>query len=102
MTNPGIHLALGSLTGGISVAFGEGRCQRDWVYLYDITMVSLDAVAASISIIPHPGLQPLPAYQFATCELGYPIERCIYLTPLYTCWSWGVEQASWGAIKSLF
>lgn len=100
--NPGITVELGSLTAGIGVAFGEGMCQMDWVWLYDITMVLLARTYATIAIIPHPGALPEPAYQFATCELGYPIEACGNWPPLYLCPTWGVEQSNWGAIKSLF
>jgi hypothetical protein len=104
--NPGITVELGSLPGGMSVAFGEGQCQMDWVWLYQLTMMQLGppALPVKIAIIPHPGTLPVPAYQFATCELGYPIEPCIYLTPLYICQDGtvGVQQTNWGAIKSLF
>jgi hypothetical protein len=92
---------------GISVAFGEGMCQMDWVWLYQLTMMSLSATPATIEIIPHPGVLPAPAYQFASCAAGYPIEPCVNLTPLYICWSpdpgpLGVRESDWGAIKSLF
>jgi len=102
--NPLIAVELGSLAAGISVALAEGACQLDWVYLYQLTMMSLAAVPAQIKIIAHPGTLPTPAYQFATCELGYPIEPCINLTPLYICQEggYGVEETNWGAIKSLF
>ena len=84
---------------GISIAFNE--CQVDWVWLYQLTMMSLATIPAKIEIIPHPLAL---AYQFATCELGYPIEPCINLTPLYICQEggYGVEETNWGAIKSLF
>jgi hypothetical protein len=105
--NPLITVELGSLPGGMSVAFGEGSCQMDWVWLYQLSMMqlALPTAPAKIEIIPHPGTLPVPAYQFATCELGYPIEPCINLTPLYVCMEpspLGVEQTNWGAIKSLF
>jgi hypothetical protein len=106
--NPNITVELGTLQTGISVAFGEGMCNMDWVYLYQLTCVLLSPtpVTTKIDIIPHPTTQP-PAYQFASCELGYPIEPCIYLTPLYICWTpdpgpLGVQETNWGAIKSLF
>jgi hypothetical protein len=103
--NPAITVELGTLPNGISVAFGEGQCQMDWVYLYQLTCVLLSPtpVTTKIDIIPHPTTQP-PAYQFATCELGYPIEPCTYLTPLYICQegALGVQETNWGAIKSLF
>jgi len=100
--NPGIAVEFGSLTTGSSVAFAEGLCQRDWVWLYDITMVLLARSYSRIEIIPHPGTLPIPTYQFATCQLGYPIVPCRYLTPLHICPTWDVEETSWGAIKGLF
>jgi hypothetical protein len=99
--NPGITIELGSLAAGIQLAFSETACQRDWVYLYDITMILLNVAYSQIRIVPHPDVLPIPAYQFATCQLGYPIERCIYLTPLVICPTHSVEESSWGAIKSL-
>ena len=101
--NPNITVALGTLAGGISVAFGEGLCQTDWTWTHNLVMLSLAAVPTKIEIIKHPTTQP-PAYQFASCLAGYPIEPCIYLTPLYLCQTGplGVEETNWGAIKSLF
>ncbi|MCX5752105.1 MAG: hypothetical protein NTW97_00505 [Candidatus Krumholzibacteria bacterium] len=109
--NPGTagRLCCGSLVEGISVAFGEGLCQMDWVWLFQLSMMQLGSpeVPAKIEIVPSPGVWPLPAYQFASCEPGNPIEPCINLTPLYICWTpnpgpLGVRETSWGAIKSLF
>lgn len=100
--NPGIAIELGSLAAGISVAFAEGMCQTDWVWLYDITMILLNRTYSTMGIIPHPQTLPYPAYPAATCELGYPIEPLLYLTPLYICPTYGVERSDWGAIKSLF
>jgi hypothetical protein len=100
--HPNITVALGALSTGISVSFGEAWCQTDWVWTHHLTMMSLAVVQTWIAIIPHPRVLPVPAYHVATCELGYPIERLSYLTPLYLCQSWGVEESSWGAIKSLF
>ena len=106
--NPNITVELGTLQTGISIAFGETTCQMDWAWLYQLTCVVLSPtpVQTKIDIIPHPGTLPVPAYQFATCELGYPIEPCIYLTPLYLCYvpdgPLGVQETNWGAIKSLF
>jgi hypothetical protein len=106
--NPGITVELGSLAAGISVAFGEGLCQTDWVWLYQLTMMQLGppVLAAKIDIILHPGTLPFPSMQFASCLPGYPIEPFTYLVPLYICWppdySVGVQETNWGAIKSLF
>jgi hypothetical protein len=102
--NPGITVELGSLAAGISVAFGEGLCQTDWVYIYQLSLMTFGATPQKVDIIPHPGTLPLPAIQFASCLLGYPIEPCTYLTPLYLCQAGplGVQETNWGAIKSLF
>jgi hypothetical protein len=103
--NPAITVELGARATGISVAFGEGSCNRDWVWLYQLTYLPLAVAPVKVEIIPHPGTLPLPAYQFANCLPGYPIEPCLYLTPLYVCFNpspLGVEQTNWGAIKSLF
>jgi hypothetical protein len=104
--NPGITVELGALATGMSVAFGEGQCQMDWVWVYQLQMMQLGppALPVQVKIIPHPGTLPAPAYQFATCELGYPIEACRNLTPLYICSDGplGVQETNWGAIKSLF
>jgi len=83
--HPNITVALGTLAGGMSLAFGEGMCNMDWVWTHRVTMIqlALPAVLAKIDIIPHPGTLPVPAYQAATCELGYPIEPLIYITALY-------------------
>lgn len=105
--NPSISVALGSLAAGISVAFAEGQCQRDWAWTHQLTCMFLGGAQLKIDIIPHPGTLPVPAYQFASCLPGYPIEPIIYLTPLYLCFTpdpgpLGVEETNWGAIKSLF
>jgi hypothetical protein len=84
--------------------FGERLCLQDWTYTHILTLLSLGTAPSKIEIIPHPGLPPAPTYQFINC-CYYPIEPCIYLTPLYVCWTpnpLGVEQTNWGAIKNLF
>jgi hypothetical protein len=102
---PSITQEIGSLDGGIIIAFRD--CQADWVWTHHFTCMSLAAgVPAQIRIVPHPGSRP-PTYQFANCWLGYPIEPCIILCPLYICYQYpegplGIEQTNWGAIKSLF
>ena len=102
--NPLITVALGSLPAGISVAFGETSCQRDWVWTHNLVLMSLAAIPTKIDIIAHPNTLPVPTFQFANCTPGYPIEPCKNLTPLYLCQDGplGVEQTNWGAIKSLF
>ncbi len=105
--NTTVALCCGYLPTGVSIAFGEGMCQMDWVWLYQLSMMSLAATPAKIEILPSPNAWPVPAHNFASCALGYPIETCINLTPLYICWTpdpgpLGVRETSWGAIKSLF
>ncbi|MCX5752104.1 MAG: hypothetical protein NTW97_00500 [Candidatus Krumholzibacteria bacterium] len=105
---PDITMEIGSPDGGISIAFGEGNCRSDWLWTHNFTCMSLAAgLPAQIRIVPHPGVQPMPAYQFASCGPGYPIEPCIILCPLYICYPYpegplGIEQTNWGSIKSLF
>ena len=100
--NPSITAELGTLQNGISVAFG--LCQMDWLWIYDLGIVILSPtpITQKIDIVPHPGTLPLPAIQFANCQLV--LEPFIYLTPLYLCQDGplGVEETNWGAIKSLF
>jgi len=100
--NPLITITIGRLPEGIAIAFSEGMCQMDWIWTHQFSLMLLDRIAADIEIIPHPGIKPNPAYQFASCALSYPTEPCIYLMPLRICYSIGVEQISWGAIKSLY
>ncbi len=102
--NAGITVELGSLANGISVAFGEGMCQMDWTWLYNLTLMALATVPAVVEITPHPGTLPEPAYQVANCLPGYPIEPVVKLTSLYFYQSCviGTEETNWGAIKSMF
>jgi hypothetical protein len=87
--HPDIMVSLGSLASGISVAFGEGTCKRDWVWTHHVTCLSMANTASYIGIIPHPATMPQPAYQFASCLPGYPIEPCINLSRLYVNQSCG-------------
>jgi hypothetical protein len=104
LKNPGITVELGSLANGISVAFGEGMCQMDWTWIYNLTLLVLATVPTVVEITPHPGTLPEPAYQVASCLPGYPIEPVVKLTSLYFYQSCviGTEETSWGAIKSMF
>ncbi len=101
--DPAITVELGTLTAGISIAFHADSCQSDWVWSHHLTSFLLNATQSQIELIEHPTLDP-PAYQVATCELGYPIEPVKRLTHLYLNWDGGlgVQSKSWGAIKSLF
>jgi len=102
--NPGITVELGALANGISIAFGEGQCQMDWTWIYQMTLMVLATVPTVVEITPHPGTLPAPAYQVATCEPGYPIMPAVKLASLnfYQPCVIGVEETNWGAIKSLF
>jgi len=92
---PDITLSLGSFPAGISVAFGEGNCQMDWVWTHRVRCLSLANTPGYIGIIPHPGTLPVPAYQFASCQVGYPIEPCLNISRLY------VNQSCNGCIPSV-
>jgi hypothetical protein len=102
LQNPIITIAIGRLPEGISIAFSEGMCQTDWVWTHRLTLMLLEHAAGTIEIMPNPDIKPNPAYQFASCLLGYPTEPCIRLASLYVCYSIGVERTNWGAIKRLF
>ncbi|MCX5752150.1 MAG: hypothetical protein NTW97_00745 [Candidatus Krumholzibacteria bacterium] len=107
--NPGITVELGTLAGGYDFMFAQGNCQMDWFWTHHLTMMSLasPAVSAKIEIIPNPGGQPVPELVFAPCGVAHYLLPFTCLTPLYICWTpdpgpLGVEETSWGAIKSLF
>jgi len=98
--NPGITVALGSLTDGISVAYGN--CNVDWVYTHHLTCMALAAgVPGYVSITANPSAGK---YQFANCEPGYPTEDCTIINNLainQQCLI-GTQTSTWGAIKNLF
>lgn len=100
----GISVELGTLTAGISIALFEGTCRTDWFWAYRLSTVLLSNVQSQIRVIENPNTLPYPAYQVASCELGYPIyplKRYCYLSLNYDG-GVGVENTSWGAIKGLF
>jgi hypothetical protein len=99
--NPDITVALGSLTGGISVAYGT--CQNDWTFTHHLTCISLAAAPGTIALVGDASVSP-PIFAIATCELGYPTAPVIYFTPLYLYnpGPVGVQQSTWGAIKNMF
>jgi len=102
--DPAITVELGTLTGGISVALAEGTCRTDWFYLYRLQSILMSAVQGQIMIVENPAVIPFPAYQVASCEAGYPIypvKRFCHLSLNYDG-GIGVENTSWGGIKSLF
>ena len=103
--DPGITVELGTLTGGISIAFHEDSCQTDWVWSHHLTSFLLSGAQSEIMLVDRGDVGGVwVPYQIATCELGYPIEPVKRLTHLYLNWDGGlgVQSKSWGAIKSLF
>jgi hypothetical protein len=99
-----ITVELGTLTGGISTALAEGTCRTDWFYLYKIQSILMSNVESQVELVENPNILPFPAYEVASCELGYPIEplkRYCHLSMNYDG-GVGVQSKSWGAIKSLF
>jgi len=97
--NPDITVALGSLNAGISVAYAN--CNLDWVWTHNQACYITDLAPSWIRIVPHP---TAGAYQFANCQLGYPIEAILLLNNLAINQGCIVatQDATWGAIKSLF
>lgn len=82
--NPDITFSLGSITAGISVAYGS--CHEDWTYTHHLTCMSIaENVTSAIEIVAHPSSG---AYQFASCEAGNPIEPCAILNNLYLYDPW--------------
>jgi hypothetical protein len=99
--NPDITVELGSLTGGISVAFGS--CHTGWTYLYDMTLLCLATVPGYIGLSGDISINP-PIFAVASCEAGYPSEPVIYHAPLalFQACNIGTQTSTWGAIKNLF
>ncbi len=99
-----LTVQLGTLGAGISIAWNPDSCQTDWVYSHRQACFLTSALQTQIEVVANPAVLPFPAYQVATCELGYPIEPVRRFTHLYLNWDGGVavEPKSWGSIKSLF
>lgn len=97
--NPLITVALGSLTAGISVAYGA--CNLEWTWTHQQACYITDTAPSFIRIVAHP---TAGAYQFANCQLGYPIEAIKLINNLAINQSCIVatQDATWGSIKSLF
>lgn len=97
-TNADITASLGDVVGGISVAFGA--CQNGWVWTQHVTCYLTMTAPDFIRIEPRPAV----GLQFASCELGFPIYPATVLNHLALNQGCVVatENASWGAIKSLF
>jgi len=99
--NPLITVSLGSLTGGTSVAFGT--CQNDYVWTHQVACYAMSTAASAITIIPDPTALP-PAYLIATCDVGNPLIGPVIWNNLQLNGPCVVatQNASWGAIKSMF
>ena len=99
--NADITVELGSLTGGISCAFGS--CHSDWTVLYDLTCIALATVPGFIGLSGDISVNP-PIFAIASCEPGYPSEPVIYHAPLacYQPCNVATQSSTWGAIKNLF
>lgn len=99
VANPNITIQLGSLSAGISSAFGS--CQQGWTWTHKRWYSSRSTTPRFFSIVAHPGSG---LYQVASCELGNPLEPATRLTHLYLYQPcvYATKDASWGAIKSLF
>jgi hypothetical protein len=67
--NPLISISLGDLDSGISAAFFD--CQNDWVWTHHQTVFLMSAAEAHIEVEKNGASHAL---QFATCELGFPLE----------------------------
>ncbi len=99
--NPDITVELGTLTGGISVAFGNCQAGGVWWKMYQISCFLTTADPSIVEVGPNPSAG---AYQVASCELGYPIRPLKRYTNICCNQSCAIatREASWGAIKSLF
>jgi len=99
VSNPDITIELGSLSAGISSAFGS--CQNGWTWTHQQLCSSRSTTPRFFSIIVNPssGL-----FQVASCEPGNPLEPATRLTHLYLYQPcvYATKDATWGAIKSLF
>ena len=99
--NPLISVGLGTLESGTSVAFFT--CQNDFVWTHQVSCFDINTSPSVIEIIPDPTAVP-PAYLFATCDLGNPTIVPVKWSNLYLNQECVIatQNASWGAIKSLF
>jgi hypothetical protein len=101
ITNPEISVGLGTLTGGISVAFFT--CHYDWVYTHHLTCLAIGATPGAIQLAGDSSVHP-PLFVIATCEEGFPYGTLVYLNALavFQPCVIGTQSSSWGAIKNLF
>lgn len=97
--NPDINVSLGDAFSGISVSFAT--CQTSWVWSQHIACYLTIGTPAFFTVGPSPAAGAL---QIASCELGYPLYPATIWNQLalnQSCVT-ATENASWGAIKSLF
>ncbi|MBN1884095.1 MAG: hypothetical protein JW876_01060 [Candidatus Krumholzibacteriota bacterium] len=102
--DPIISVALGNIASGLSVCFTE--CRYDWYWIAHQLLYVTGPEKTAVRIVAHPDVG---VYQFANCTPGYPLEPLVILTNLYInygfddaeCMGTAVEEASWGAIKSM-
>jgi hypothetical protein len=99
--NPLISVGLGTLQAGTSVAFYT--CQLDWVWTHQVACYLINTSPSVITIIPDPTAVP-PEYLFARCDLGDSLFEPTIFSSLYLNQACVIatQNASWGAIKSLF
>jgi len=101
--NPAITVNLGSLSAGMSSAWGPEDCQAAgvWVESHHQACFLMNMDQTIIELAPHP---TAGGPQIASCELGYPIYPAKKFTNLCLnsdC-SYAAPNTTWGAIKSLF
>lgn len=98
-TNPDINVTLGDPWSGIAVSFQN--CQTGWVWAQHVACYLTVASPAFILVEASP---TAGALQIASCELGYPLFPAAVVNHLALNQGCVVatENASWGAIKSLF
>ncbi|UCF04676.1 MAG: hypothetical protein JSV33_12225 [bacterium] len=84
---------------GVTVCFRD--CVMDWTWSHCQDLWVTDLEYSVVRILPHPAVGAL---QVASCEPGFPVEPCTNFTQLYIngCGPTGVDEASWGAIKSMY
>jgi len=99
-----INLTMGDIATGMSFAYIN--CMTDWNYVGTMSVFLLDATTPGGAVLgPH---NQTGFMGTANCddEAGRPKEDAVVLTNAYfntdPCPEVGTEDASWGAIKSLF
>lgn len=83
------------------------NCQYDWHWIWSQQIYVLDSEQTAIEITVH---EDSGVCHFTNCEPGYPTEPCTKYTNLYinyplddpVCSSTSVQNASWGAVKSIY